>query len=100
MDGLKTDGLLEIISPHGKVGCAMDALENSAHTLEFDALLKLQQDAGLELDPSFDPADLSSPPGEKTAALWEAYEPVTYRRVYDSLTAAQTKINPPQFPEP
>lgn len=56
------------------------ALRQSEQTAFADALMKLQQDCGLELDPDFNPDDRSHPPGPRAKVLWDAYEPVTPER--------------------
>ncbi len=83
MTPLNDQELMEIIEGSGPDGAYADAellLRNADRADLADALVKLQQDAGLEFDPTFDPDDRSNPPGPQTEALWKAYEPVTRER--------------------
>src|SRR5688572_28061416 len=63
-------------------------LRKSGHEKPANDLLKLPQDAGLEMYPSFDPADLSNATGPESAKLYQAYEPVTVERVNRVLSQA------------
>lgn len=83
MPDLSLEELLSILvsaEPDGAFDQAEKALREKSRDDLADALVKLQQDAGLEQDPTFDPNDLANPPGPTTALLWEAYEPLTLER--------------------
>jgi hypothetical protein len=60
-----------------------------------DALIKLQQDAGLEADPTFDPNDRANPSGPITARLWNYYEPLTKSRIMRIMNESAAVLNDP-----
>lgn len=95
MDELSVAELLEIIDLDGEYEALYNRLSyERLHTTALE-VLHLQQDAGLELDPSFDPDNLSNPPGPSTKALWKAYQPVTKARCEMVLQAAKAALQPP-----
>jgi len=69
--------LLEIITPGSVFDRAEQILRDKDDTEAVAEMVRLAQDAGLELDPSFNPEDLTNPPGPQTKALWDQYSPVT-----------------------
>lgn len=105
MSDLTPDELMEIVmasEPGGVWEQAEEALRGLGRSDLAEEIIKLQQDAGLELDPAFNPDDRSNPPGPSTAALWAAYEPVTRVR-YDSImqrVKAALEPNAPRLGEP
>ena len=86
--------------PDGSFEKAWLALMNAGHHAEADIILKIQQDAGLELEPFFDPTDQYVPTGERTRAIYSLYEPVTHLRCKTALSAAHKKLNAPTTPPP
>lgn len=78
--------ILEAGEPGGLLDQAESALRSAGQEPLADAYLKLQQDAGLELNPEFDPDDRSNAPGPLSAALYAAYEPVTTERLQSVMT--------------
>jgi hypothetical protein len=57
-----------------------------------DALVKLQQDAGLEIDNEMTGSFSETPSGPQTAALMMEYQPVTQNRVVAALSDAYAGV--------
>lgn len=97
MSGLEIHELTDIViaaEPGGIFEHADAALQLVGRTDLATNLMKLQQDAGLEMDPAFNPDDQSNPPGPQTAALWAAYQPVTRARYEGIFAAVNAALKP------
>jgi hypothetical protein len=92
---VELESIMMAAAPLEHGGCLDEveaALRAKNQTQLADALLKLQQDAGLEMDPSFNPDDRSNPPGPRAAALWDAYMPLTHERFGTTLNQIHTVL--------
>lgn len=75
------DTLFVIADAGPLLDCADNALRRVGSDKLADALMKLQQDAGLELDNEMTGSFSEPPPGPQFARLRAAYEPVTTARL-------------------
>lgn len=92
---LQLQDLYAIIDPKGEIERFRLQLEASNLPQAATILLKLQQDAGLELNPAFDPQIPFKNSGEKTQKIWEDFQPVTMTRYKAALQMAHKALLPP-----
>lgn len=90
---LNLDQLFEIAMAAPALDLVEDELRQSTHENEANALHKLQEDSGVQIDRIMTGSDGSEPaPGPETARLNKSFEPVTIERV-NTLQQARDKIS-------
>lgn len=95
---MELDDLFAIAEAEPLLARAEEALRQAGQNGAADALLKLQQDAGLEIDREMGGASGNEPPaGPETARLANAYQPLSADRVGRVLRDASAFFPDPEL---